>query len=134
MLYTRSNILFYKIYNIYHQWLLKNEVYRLTPVFDNGLSLLFSCYSDGTEMEQFDRLKDGPVNNFVGSMSLSENLRLVLKEMLDFVKTADIGRNVLLGGLQGLMQPSEKAVPRQYWDCVVEMIQERRDNIAKIFD
>lgn len=109
-------------------------MYRLAPVFDNGLSLLFSCYSDGAEMEQFDRLKDGPVNNFVGSMSLSENLRMVPKEMLDLVKTADIGRNVLLGGLQGLMQPSEKTVPHQYWDCVVEMIQERRDSIAKIFD
>ncbi len=112
----------------------KNGVYRLAPVFDNGLSLLFSCYSDGMEMEQFNRLKDGPVNNFVGSMSLIENLRLVPKEMLVFVKPADIGGNVLLGGLQGLMQSSEKAVPHQYWDCVVEMIQERRDNIAKFFD
>ena len=51
----------------------KKGMYRMAPVFDNGLSLMFSCYHDGMAMECFDRRKDGPVNNFVGTMSLSEN-------------------------------------------------------------
>lgn len=112
----------------------KKGAYRLAPVFDNGLSLLFSCYGDGEAMEKFDRLKDGPVNNFVGSMSLSENLKQVPEEMIDFVRTVDFGDDVLFQGLENVKRSSASAVPHQYWDCAGKMIRERRDNIEKIFD
>lgn len=55
----------------------KGDNYRLAPLFDNGLSFMFSCYNDGNKMLEFDRLKDGPVNNYVGSINLSDNLKLV---------------------------------------------------------
>ena len=112
----------------------KKGDYRLAPVFDNGLSLLFSCYGDGAAMEKFDRLKDGPVNNFVGCMSLSENLKRVPKKMIDFVKTVDLSDNVLFRGLEKVKILEDNTVPLQYWDCIGKMIRERRDNIEKIFD
>lgn len=111
----------------------KQGKYRLAPVFDNGLSLLFSCYGDGAAMEKFDYLKDGPVNNFVGSMSLSENLKLVPQQMLIAARTKELGENILFRGLEMLRESCEGAVPNTYWNCVRKMIIERRDNIEKIF-
>lgn len=112
----------------------KKGIYRMAPVFDNGLSLLFSCYDDGSAMESFDRLKDGPVNNFVGTMSLAENLKKVPEKMIDRVKTVELGESVLFKDMQQVRQSETAAVPQQYWRCVRDMIWERRDNIAKIFD
>lgn len=112
----------------------KRGNYRLAPVFDNGLSLLFSCYGDGEAMEKFDRLKDGPVNNFVGSMSLAENLKRVPRKMIDFVKTINLDDDVLFQELKKVKLSSANAVPSRYWDCVGKMIRERRDHIEKIFD
>ncbi len=112
----------------------KKGVYHMAPVFDNGLSLLFSCYNDGMAMENFDRLKDGPVNNFAGTMSLTENLKTVPKEMIAAVKTIDLGETIIFRGMETLRQSADTAVPRQYWNCVRDMIGERRDHIAKIFD
>ncbi len=111
----------------------KKGMYRMAPVFDNGLSLMFSCYHDGMAMECFDRQKDGPVNNFVGTMSLSENLKMVPKDMTDKVKTADFSEDIIFKGMENIRQSETAAVPGQYWNCVRDMIRERRDNIAKIF-
>ena len=47
---------------------------RLSPLFDNGCSLLFSCYNDRDEIRAFDVMKDRPVNNFIGSRSTEYNL------------------------------------------------------------
>lgn len=112
----------------------KQGVYRLAPVFDNGLSLMFSCYKDGEAMQRFDCLKDGPVNNFVGSMSLSENLKLVPKEIISAVQNADLVKNTILNGLEAVKNDSKEVLPLQYWDCVPQMIQERRNKIEKIFN
>lgn len=112
----------------------KGGAYRIAPLFDNGLSLLFSCYDDGMAMERFDRRKDGPVNNYVGSMSLTANLTIVPVNMLCAAKNADLGDDVIFKGMEHLKQHHTPAVPPQYWDCIGGMIRERRDDIAKIFD
>nr|WP_300912456.1 hypothetical protein [uncultured Acetatifactor sp.] len=111
----------------------KKGAYRMAPVFDNGLSLLFSCYDDGKAMESFDRRKDGPVNNYVGAMSLTENLRKVPSEMVEEVLNADLSEAVIFKGMENVMLAENEAVPRQYWGCIRDMIRERRDDIAKIF-
>lgn len=111
----------------------KKGAYRMAPVFDNGLSLLFSCYDDGEAMESFDRRKDGPVNNFVGAMSLTENLRKVPRELVEEVLNADLSEAVIFKGMENVMLSENEAVPRQYWGCIRDMIRERRDDIAKIF-
>ena len=93
--------------------------YRLAPLFDNGLSLMFSCYNDGKKMLEFDKLKDGPVNNYIGSMNLSENLKLVPGEIRKQVVVPE--KEQLFKGLTD----AAGAVPLEYWDCIYEMVKER---------
>ncbi|MCM1498052.1 MAG: hypothetical protein NC124_06250, partial [Clostridium sp.] len=113
----------------------KKGIYRLAPLFDNGLSLLFSCYHDGEAMEQFDRLKDGPVNNFVGSISLFENLRKVPEKMLAYAAGIPFDKKILFKGLEQMISESENAaVPEQYWNCIEAMVKERAKHIEEIFD
>lgn len=97
----------------------KGDAYRLAPLFDNGLSFLFSCYHDGSRMQEFDRLKDGPVNNYVGSMSLSDNLKYVPEP---------VRKTVCMPSPEQLFHGLEYAggaVPSEYWDCIYEMVKER---------
>ncbi len=102
--------------------------YRLAPVFDNGLSFLFSCYGDGEAMGQADLMKDGPVNNYVGSKSLTENLKKVPLERLRKVRAAEFTPETVFAGLQGC----EDAVPADYWKVVLKMIRERVGYVEKI--
>jgi len=51
---------------------------RLSPLFDNGLSLLFSC-KDLKSLEQYGILEDKPVQCFAGSGSTLKNLNLITK-------------------------------------------------------
>ena len=104
----------------------KEDSYRLATLFDNGLSFLFSCYNDGSKMLGFDKLKDGPVNNYVGSMNLSGNLKLVPKEIR--MKVFLPSRTQLFKGLEN----ADSAVPVEYWDCVYEMVKERVEYVKNL--
>lgn len=50
---------------------------RLAPLFDNGLSFVFSCYGDETRAAAFDPLEDVNANNYLGTRSLAENLQFI---------------------------------------------------------
>lgn len=106
----------------------KRGQYRLAPIFDNGLSFLFSCYQDGEAMRRADPMKDGPVNNYVGSKSLSENLKKIPTERLRKVRMADFTPERVFAGLKGC----EGAVPTEYWEAVMRMLRERVGYIEKI--
>lgn len=47
---------------------------RLAPVFDSGLSFVFSCYGDASRVQEFDAMSDVNANNYLGTRSLEENL------------------------------------------------------------
>lgn len=49
---------------------------RIAPLFDHGLSLLCSCYSE-EQIKKFDIMEDKPCQNFIGSRSTLENLNLI---------------------------------------------------------
>ncbi len=100
--------------------------YRVAPIFDNGLSFLFSCYNDGNTMEEFDYLKEGPVNNFLGSNNLVNNLKLVPKSKIMDLKIPD--RSIVFKGLEDC----KSAVPQEYWDCVYTMVEKRFQYVKKI--
>lgn len=52
-----------------------NNKYKLAPLFDNGLGLLAPYPSAfGTNIETFDVMFDYPVNNYIGTRSLYNNL------------------------------------------------------------
>lgn len=104
----------------------KDDNYRMAPLFDNGLSLMFSCYNDGKKMAEFDKLKAGPVNNYVGSTNLSDNLRYVPDELRR--KTVMPTKKQLFKGLEH----AAAAVPDEYWDCVYDMVKERINYVKNI--
>ena len=59
----------------------KNKTYRMAPLFDHGLSLLFSCHTQEA-MEAVEPAEDKQVQSFVGSHSTYENLKLISREGL----------------------------------------------------
>lgn len=60
--------------------ILRNEVdesIRMAPLFDQGVSLLFSTYGNENEIECVDVMRDFTVNNYIGARSLEYNLTLI---------------------------------------------------------
>ncbi len=93
------------------------EGVRLAPLFDNGLSLVFSCYGDEARARAFDPMADVNANNFIGSRSLEENLRL-FDVRPTVTPLAASSRDVLLRGLGAVL-------PQAHLDKIWEMIWER---------
>ena len=92
--------------------------FRLAPLFDHGISLLFSCRTE-EEFEKADVLEDRPVQSFVGSRSARENLQLIPKEKLPELKLLMEGhKEYLLDGL-------DQALPRRDLEKIWEMIWRR---------
>lgn len=55
--------------------LIKDDDYYFAPLFDNGLSFLAPYPSSLTgSISSFESLKDYPVNNYIGTRSLYQNL------------------------------------------------------------
>ena len=78
---------------------------RLAPLFDNGLSLIFSCYGDEERAARFDPLTDVNANNFIGSRSLEANLGLFnVRPAVRPLMEAD--RTKILRGLDGILSPT----------------------------
>lgn len=53
---------------------------RMAPLFDQGVSLLFSTYGDEQRIKKADVMEDFPANNYIGAKSLEFNLSLIPKE------------------------------------------------------
>lgn len=54
----------------------RNHTLRVAPLFDHGLSLLYSCRND-EEAKRYDILEDKRCQNYIGSNSCFENLSLI---------------------------------------------------------
>ncbi|MCM1237733.1 MAG: hypothetical protein NC489_47325 [Ruminococcus flavefaciens] len=104
----------------------EKEEPRLAPLFDYGLSLLFSCYDNLESVRKFDILEDRAVYNFIGSKSLEYNLGLLPKGQ-DFFsgKLQEEDRETLVKGL-------EQALPKEYLDKMWLMIWERWKRYVEI--
>lgn len=55
----------------------EDDSVRMAPLFDQGVSLLFSTYGDENIIENIDVMREFPVNNYVGARSLEYNLSLI---------------------------------------------------------
>ena len=100
---------------------------RLAPLFDHGLSLLCRCETV-EEAEAFDVLQDRPVQSFVGTGSVRENLELIPPERMPaFRPPAEGDRDFLFEGL-------EDAVPARLLDRMWEMICGRWESYEDIRD
>lgn len=76
---------------------------RLAPVFDSGLSFVFSCYEDEDRVQKFDPLTDVAANNFLGTRSLEENLRRFVGGRLDVGTFKSTDKHILFKGLEGAL-------------------------------
>lgn len=91
---------------------------RLAPLFDHGLSLMFSCTSEA-EVRSFDVMQDRECQNFIGGKSCYENLRYIRNKDKAFknrLKESD--RAIIMDGLDGVL-------PDVYLEKIWSMIWER---------
>lgn len=81
-----------------------NKEMRLAPLFDQGVSLLFSTYGEERQIEEFNVLRDFPVNNFIGSRSLEYNLSLIpVKFDLKIAELLERDKEYILNGLDEIL-------------------------------
>ncbi|MBQ0042888.1 MAG: hypothetical protein KBS85_06175 [Lachnospiraceae bacterium] len=90
---------------------------RIAPLFDHGLSLIFSC-STKHDAKSFDVLQDKKCRNFIGSNSCYENLLLVKdnKPELNQLKERD---------KEFIFQDIEVILPQEYVETIWSMIWKR---------
>lgn len=91
---------------------------RIAPLFDHGISLLYSCMSDD-EALKFDILEDKRCNNFIGGYSCYENLQLTKNNKEVFAnKLQPTDKNVIFEGLDNILS-------NDFIDKIWNMIYER---------
>ena len=94
------------------------RTYRLSPLFDHGLSLYFSAH-DKKDLEGADPMADKRVQCFVGSGSTYQNLKLIPKAYLQVKgKLRETDRDYLFKDLEDALSPA-------YRDAIWEMIWRR---------
>ena len=76
---------------------------RIAPLFDHGLSLLYSCMSDN-DVEQFDIMQDKRCQNFIGGYSCYENLQLIKDKTKIFEnKLQESDRDTIFEGMDNIL-------------------------------
>lgn len=94
----------------------QHEHVRIAPLFDNGLSLLFSCYDDQERIRKYDVMEDKAVNNFIGSKSLEYNLRFLPQGRRLFDGTLqEHDRDYILSGLEKVLSDIHLA---KIWEMI----------------
>ena len=93
----------------------KKGTIRLAPLFDQGLSLCYSCH-DVESLVGFDVMEDRRVQSFVGSNSTFDNVKTVPKTYLKKLPTlTQKDGEHLFGGLEGV-------ISKEHMDKIWEMI------------
>ena len=87
---------------------------RLAPLFDNGLSFVFSCYGDENRAAAFDPLSDINANNYIGTRSLEENLRFISTDLEASPMTSD-WHPYLFRGLENVLNVTYR---NKIWDIL----------------
>ena len=96
----------------------ENKTVRPAPIFDHGLSLIFSCMTEDA-VRGFDVMHDLPVQCFVGSRSAMDNLNLIPPESLPKLPSLrESDRGMIMSGL-GL------ALPELWLDKIWEIMYSR---------
>lgn len=91
---------------------------RIAPLFDHGVSLLYSCNTDSMAAE-FDIFSDKPCKNFIGTFSCRENLELIDKNSKPLAyKLKKSDKKIIFDGLEDILS-------KIFIDKIWEMIYER---------
>lgn len=95
--------------------LCKNNKWTMSPLFDNGLGLLAPFPSkSGMSIEAYDILADIPVNNYIGTRSLYENLRYIDRP-IKVTRLTKADKSRIFYGLHD-------ALPKEYIDKIWKLI------------
>ena len=89
---------------------------RIAPLFDHGLSLLYSCH-DEAFVNAFDVLEDKPCQNFMGGRSCLENLKYIGNRKPFSGKLAAENRKGLFDGLDEVLTPAHMD---KIWNMIFE--------------
>jgi len=100
---------------------------RLAPLFDHGLSLLYSCDDEDT-LRNFDITADRPVQCFVGSRSAAENLTLVLPEVFRSLRRLEERDRVLI------FRDLDDCLTSEHMDKIWDMIMWRWEYCENLFN
>ncbi len=93
----------------------RKKTLRIAPLFDHGLSLLCSCHLE-EEIVAFDVMKDMPCQNFIGSRSSLDNLKLIQNKNGLFHGSLTIeSKAILFGGLKGVISQNHMD---KIWDMI----------------
>lgn len=88
---------------------------RIAPLFDHGLSFLYSCLNDD-EVEAFDVMEDKRCKNFIGGYSNYENLKLIEDKSKIFTKKlVESDKDIIFADLQGIISDS---LINKIWDMI----------------
>lgn len=102
----------------------RKHTLRIAPLFDHGVSLLFSCRSDD-EILKFDIQKDIGCNNFIGSKSTAQNLKLLSSKNVFKNELNKSHKDFIFEGLDNVISEIHR-------DKVWEMIMKRYQNYENI--
>lgn len=90
---------------------------RIAPLFDHGLSLIYSCMTDAAA-QKFNELEDKKCQNFIGTFSCYDNLKLIKDPKNVFSgKLTEQDRAFLFDGLQGILS---QTFMDKIWDMIYE--------------
>ena len=93
----------------------KKKTFHLAPLFDHGLSLLCRCIND-SQVEAFDVMEDKLCNNFIGSRSTWENLKLIPQDKLpELHPLCESDREIIMEGLDGIIS---RALQDKIWEMI----------------
>lgn len=98
---------------------IEDESIRLAPLFDQGVSLLFSTYGDEEALDKTDVMQDFLANNYIGSRSLEYNLSLI-------PDNADLRINVLKQeDKKYILEGIERILTQKHIEKIWEMVWKR---------
>jgi hypothetical protein len=91
---------------------------RLAPLFDHGLSLIFTCGNEA-DVNAYDVMEDKRCQSFLGSFSCYENLSYIKDKKNTFQgRLVEEDRNVLFADLEGIL-------PDDFYETIWKMIYKR---------
>jgi len=94
----------------------RNKTIRLAPLFDHGLSLLFSSLSEDA-LDKVDVMADARIQCCLGSGSSFENLNLIPKDKLPTLNALkERDEEILMDGLEDVLpEPWRKKIWEMIW-------------------
>jgi hypothetical protein len=93
----------------------RKKIFRLAPLFDHGLSLLCRC-TDDRQVEFFDVMEDKPCNNYIGTKSTLENLKMIpVGKEPRLKKLCEEDKEVLMEGLDGVISQN---LQERIWEMI----------------